>query len=151
MDKVQATQAIKQRFLDQQIAIGGTFAAVPIVFDNEPAPDAPTYLRMNVIETTSEQWTMGDSAIFRRWGQIKIKVITPTGTGTTKTDTSEDYLVKKLRKIYESKRFGSTGPGDSGIICYSAPHRPLGVDGEKWTSIVEVTFRYDETRASIDA
>lgn len=151
MDKVQATQAIKQRFLDQQIVIGGTFAAIPIVYDNEAAPDAPTYLRMNIIETASEQWTMGDNAIFRRWGQIKIKIITPTGTGTTATDTSEDYIVKKLRKIYESKSFGSPGAGDAGIIAYNAPHRALGVEGEKWTSIVEITFRYDETRASINA
>lgn len=151
MNKVQATTAIKQRILDGLAAEGAPYSTIPVVFDNEASPSSLTFFRLNVVETGSQQYTLGSNAMFRRFGIIKIKIATPRNAGTTKTTTSEDYLVRKLRKFYESKRFGSPGGDDLGVICYDAPHRTLGVEGELWTSMVEVSFRYDERRDSIDA
>lgn len=147
MDKPQATNAIKQRMLDLW---PGLSTNLPVVFDNEAAPSAPSYARLNIVHTASKQWTLGQDAIFHRYGLIKVKLMSPRDTGTTRPGGA-DFMVKWVRKIYEGKRFGSTGPGDSGVVCFEASDRDIGVEGEYWVVLVDVSMRYDEPRSSIDA
>lgn len=147
MNQVDATNAIKQRILDVFAAIPAV-AATKIVFDNEGADEAPTFLRVQINDEVSEQWTLGDNAIVRRHGTIKVKLCVPPDEGTTKTTTAIDYLAKYVRKAYEIKRIGPLGEI---VTRASSGPRPLGLEGQHYVSMLDIPFRYDETRASIDS
>lgn len=144
MNQAQATTAILQRWMTLW---PGLSSSVPFVFDNDIVYDSPTYARVAITMLGSDQHTLGAPGGSRKWlrdGLINVKLYGPSDQGRI----GLDVLAAFVKTIYEGARFGTTGGGEEGVVCYAlavTEIRPQ-TDSQYWILNCSVSFEFYEQR-----
>lgn len=142
MNQAQATTAILQRWMTLWPTLSSN---VPYVFDNDIIAEQPTYARLSIHSTGSEQHTLGAPGN-RKWlrtGLIDVKLYGPAAQGRIGLDAMVGYV----RSIFEGARFGNIGASEDGVVCYAASAgeiRPQATE-QYWVVLVELYFEFFET------
>ena len=126
--------------------LSGVAAAVPglaTVFDNEAAPGASTYARLAITSMPTSQQTMGGVGNRRvqRNGMIQVKLNGPPDEGRKGVDA----YVRHVNAILEMVSLPASVP-DDGVWTDEASPRELGSDGQYWTLMLLIPFRFWEMK-----
>lgn len=124
----EAKEAITDRF----VTLWGSTS--PFTFDNEAFTKPPTWVRLVVRHTGSNQETLGRvlNRKYNRQGSIFIQVFTPIDQGTQQADN----LAQTARDIFEGVSF-------NGIYANDAIIREVGPEGDWYQINVEILFFYE--------
>lgn len=113
---------------------------VPTVMDNEAADETmPSYVRLSFQSMTPRQTTMGAKGTRRieRNGLVALKLNVTPDQGSN----GADKLFKHVQAVLELERIAASAPDDF-VELREADPREIGLDGQFWTLLVTIPFRF---------
>lgn len=131
----EAREAMQEHF------VAGWGATTPFVFENENYSEATAgtkpWVRFSVRNLDGYQYSLGGigNRLYERVARVYVQVMSPVGKGM---QAGAD-LAQQARALFEGVRVGE-------LVGYGGVVRETKPDGKWYVTLVEVAFRYYETK-----